>query len=505
MVCIDCRAPLDAEDGHELCPSCLGLDHLKEGLTELACMHCSCLSVACRKERLARVEGGQLLSARGSTVSLRSKKRPRAEKRETPARPPAKLSKVDLVAQRVDAMAAEFAELKAILLGRQQPAAAAAVASPAAAASASDDGEIPVLAPAVTYPEDDVLSTRASGSLDVVDDWVGQSVAASGEDVGPLSSLSPPRGSARAQGSVVLPTLKSALAQLGLDVPTMEAAPQSAFFQHTAGPSEFSVPPSAPYVAELQRCWADPRRFAHRTSDVRALANMRDAASYGLGPMPGIEPTLAAIIVSPDEALRPSARCPRPQCRITDDYICRGYEAAARAARIGNSMSHMLLALSQSVQSSEVEPPIRDLTDSLLQAFAYVAREQGRVMSHLTSARRQVWLAQSPLSEQCRKSLRSLPVVPGHLFGPAAQEALQRGLQVSQARRQYASLRQVRTPAWQPASVARQPPAAAPPAPQSRPPAARGFRQPSASQRARQGGAPGPHPPRGGGRRRRRQ
>lgn len=504
MICLDCRAPLDPDDGHELCPSCLGLDHLKEGLTELACIHCSCLSMACRKERLALVEGGKLPSVRGGTVPPGPQKRPRAERQEPPGRPPAKLSKVDLVAQRVDTMAAEFAELKAILLGRQQPAAAIATASSAVAAPASDDREMPMLSPAVTGPEDDVLSTRASESLATVDEW-DRPGATADEDVGPVSSLSSPRGSVRIQGSVVLPTLKAALAQLGLDVPATEAAPQSAFFQHTAGPSEFTVPPSAPYIAELQRCWADPRRFAHRTSDVRALANMRDAATYGLGSMPGVEPTLAAIIVSPDEALRPDARCPRPQCRITDDYICKGYDAAARAARIGNSMSHMLLALSQSLQSSEVEPAIRDLTDSLLQAFAYMAREQGRVMSHLTSARRQVWLAQSPLSEPCRRSLRSLPVVPGHLFGPAAQDALQRGLQVSQARRQYASLRQLRTPAWRPSSVARQPSATTPPAPQPRPPAARRFRQPSAGQRARQGGMPGHRPPRGGGRRGRRQ
>lgn len=451
------------------------------------------------------MEGDNLPSAQGGTVPPGPQKRHRLERREPPGKPPAKRSKVDLVAQRVDTMAAEFAELKAILLGRQQPVATPTVVSTAGAAPSSDGREPPALSPAVTGPEEDVLSTRASESLAIVDEWAGQAEATADDDVEPLSGQSSPTGSVRTQGSVVTSTLKVALARLGLDVPAAETAHQSAFFQHSTAPSGFSVPPSAPYIAELQRCWAVPRRFAHRTSDDRALANMQDAATYGLGSMPGVEPTLAAIIVSPDEALRPDARCPRPQCRITDDYICKSYDAAARAARIGNSMSHMLLALSQSLQSAEVEPPIRDLTDTLLQAFAYMTREQGRVMSHLTSARRQVWLAQSPLSEQCRRSLRSLPVVPGHLFGPAAQDALQRGLQVSQARRQFASLHQVRTQAWRPGSVVRQPSPGPSPAPQPRPSTARRFRQPPASQRDRQGGTPGPRPTRGGGRRGRRQ
>ncbi|CAL8393420.1 unnamed protein product [Arctogadus glacialis] len=53
-------------------------------------------------------------------------------------------------------------------------------------------------------------------------------------------------------------------------------------------------------------------------------------------------------------------------------------------------------------------------------------------MSSLTLARRKVWLAQSPLSEPCRRTLRTLPVVPGELFGPVAQRALNRGIQANQ-------------------------------------------------------------------------
>ncbi|KAL2091666.1 hypothetical protein ACEWY4_013929 [Coilia grayii] len=59
--CINCWAPLQPEDGHRECPSCLGVEHLRQGLTELACADCMCLSMAARTARLAIV--GPLLDA----------------------------------------------------------------------------------------------------------------------------------------------------------------------------------------------------------------------------------------------------------------------------------------------------------------------------------------------------------------------------------------------------------------------------------------------------------
>lgn len=61
-------------------------------------------------------------------------------------------------------------------------------------------------------------------------------------------------------------------------------------------------------------------------------------------------------------------------------------------------------------------------------------------------ARRKVWLAQSPLSEACRKTLRTLPVVSGQMFGPAAQQALERSVQVNKVKQQFADLRQAPLP-----------------------------------------------------------
>ena len=121
-----------------------------------------------------------------------------------------------------------------------------------------------------------------------------------------------------------------------------------------AGPStaSFSVPPSAPFIEELQRCWADPRHFSHIPSDLWALASIQDAVSHGLDRMPCIEPALAALILSPEEALRPDSCFPRSHWCLTDKLNGKSYDSAAWVVSIGNSMSPLILALSQTVQSS---------------------------------------------------------------------------------------------------------------------------------------------------------
>ena len=141
--------------------------------------------------------------------------------------------------------------------------------------------------------------------------------------------------------------------------------------------------------------------------------------------------------------------------------------------RIGNSLSHLMLALSTSLQQAAVEPSTQDLSDASLQAFALMSRELGRVMSTLVQTRRQVWLAQSPLTEACRKALRAVPVVPGELFGSAALETLERAAQARQTNLQLSGLHR---------SVS------APGRPRAPPAAPRGRYQPPRSYPAREEG-----------------
>ena len=75
----------------------------------------------------------------------------------------------------------------------------------------------------------------------------------------------------------------------------------------------------------------------------------------GLGHMPHVEPSIAALIVAPDEALKPDPKCPSTQCRVTDAYVCKAYDRAGDIGRLGNTLSHLLLALSTSLQDAQVE------------------------------------------------------------------------------------------------------------------------------------------------------
>lgn len=53
--CASCRAPLEMDDRHRECPSCLGLEHLHQDLTDMACVACVYLSMVARNARLAVV------------------------------------------------------------------------------------------------------------------------------------------------------------------------------------------------------------------------------------------------------------------------------------------------------------------------------------------------------------------------------------------------------------------------------------------------------------------
>lgn len=62
-----------------------------------------------------------------------------------------------------------------------------------------------------------------------------------------------------------------------------------------------------------------------------------------------------------------------------------------------------------------------------------IAGHYGKVMGSLVQERRQVWIAQLPLPESYGTTLHHLPLVPCQIFGPAAQEALDRRLVASEA------------------------------------------------------------------------
>ncbi|XP_042562141.1 LOW QUALITY PROTEIN: uncharacterized protein LOC122131476 [Clupea harengus] len=375
-ICASCRAPLEPEDGHMECPACLGVEHLRQGLTEFACMSCNCLSLTARAARLVEVETGTAQPHEGAHERVLRPTKRRSTARQTTVK--AKRKKSGL-AQKVDSVTTELESIKALLANLQPPTHTGQGGSVHARTPPADQAERspPTLSPVGSAQELDTLSTRASESLDM-----GQGDEAESYESAPHDSQTSSQDTARGTGVEpeagqlsIKSTLKAALARLGLDPVPVAVPPQNAFFRTAVQQTAFAVPPSAPYIEELQRCWADPRQFSHLPTNCRVLSAMQGASTYGLERMPNVEPSVAALILSPDEALRPHARCPRPQCRLTDDLIVRCYDAAARTARIGNSMSHLMLALTQTLQGTGDASASQGLCDSSLQAFAFMSRE----------------------------------------------------------------------------------------------------------------------------------
>ncbi|MEQ2304290.1 hypothetical protein AMECASPLE_025489 [Ameca splendens] len=118
--CMDCGAVLQAEDGHDLCPTCLGCDHLVEALSENPCMNCSFMPRALRVARLAQLcpqddaelpPSGQVAPLRRSkhcgetTVSVPPSRRNRAKSDQG-------------LATRVEQLSTELAEMKSMLQSR---------------------------------------------------------------------------------------------------------------------------------------------------------------------------------------------------------------------------------------------------------------------------------------------------------------------------------------------------------------------------------------------------
>lgn len=57
-ICFQCMAALQTEDGRDLCLPCLGVDHLKEALSNLY-TNCSFMPLSLRNECLAAVDSTQ--------------------------------------------------------------------------------------------------------------------------------------------------------------------------------------------------------------------------------------------------------------------------------------------------------------------------------------------------------------------------------------------------------------------------------------------------------------
>ncbi|KAI7793893.1 hypothetical protein IRJ41_005391 [Triplophysa rosa] len=229
---------------------------------------------------------------------------------------------------------------------------------------------------------------------------------------------------------------KMALAKLNLDLPSPTLGPSNLLRHPVVQPGDFQIPSCPDYTGVVFSAFrAAPSSRPDRVA--RTLAAMAEAQERGLGSMPPVESCISSLVVSPDEALKQELRCPNLECRRTDDLLVCAFNTVSGLTRLGNSMAHLLLALHSTMATTESDNTSFELLDASLQALGSVAFSSGKAFGLITQTRRQVWLAQSKLPEACRNSLRRLSLVPGQVFGPAAQEALERTACAAESRSQH--------------------------------------------------------------------
>lgn len=134
----------------------------------------------------------------------------------------------------------------------------------------------------------------------------------------------------------------------------------------------------------------DIRALSHPTSDGRALAAVQEVPKFGLGHMPAVEPTIAFLVISPDEVLREDAGYPRPRCRIMDDFLCRVHDAGAHMGRCS--------CCPRPIYMGPWVIPL-PVVWSGLQTYAFSTKELNRLLLTLVSVHLHAELVWPPLTE----------------------------------------------------------------------------------------------------------
>ncbi len=433
--CKLCPNTLLPDDGHDHCPSCLGIQHLKEAMTD-PCLYCAMLPLSERQLCLAELDPNSSASLAQPYIAPRH-----AQKRRTSAAagaPPTKkkcLPKTEnSLSKTVASLSSEMAEMKCLLQSLQPPVPTA----PTKTASVNESDFQPPNMIAL-----DALSMSASNSHFLDEELVDPAMQP-GPPQEALSGLSAAGGSSG--GSVhsssagqsspddILSILQMAMARLGLDR-SVQPAQSNVFFRQNAD-TTFTMPQCKDFVTEFSSALTSSNAPRRRSKSARTLDSMAEANSIGVARAPEIEQPVAALVVSPDEALRGNVHCPSAQCGRTDTFLKKAYESVAYITRAENTICQLLLASNATLESANVDPSVPQFLQTALLTMGHVTRELGTLSATLLTARRQVWLAQARLPEDCKKTLRELPIVPGHLFGPNISEQLEKRMKLSEATRQ---------------------------------------------------------------------
>ncbi|MGH0165594.1 UNVERIFIED_CONTAM: hypothetical protein FKN15_073652 [Acipenser sinensis] len=241
--------------------------------------------------------------------------------------------------------------------------------------------------------------------------------------------------------------VERATRHLGLEWPATEEPRRSLFESPLAqGQQSRTLPAFPDFVKEVQSTWGTPAS-APATSRKAAAFTMQGASEAGLASFPPVGAAFAALVKSPTlSGLVKDPTCPNKQCRITEVHLKRGYSAATEAVRLSNLASLLSVYQAALIKDLPDYPSVSlraelGLIAQLLVKLAQLnARAQGRSIASLVVARRQLWLSQARVQEHDKAPLLDAPITPGHTFGPAVEEMLQRSAKAKEASQQLATI-----------------------------------------------------------------
>ncbi|MGH0137257.1 UNVERIFIED_CONTAM: hypothetical protein FKN15_013258 [Acipenser sinensis] len=241
--------------------------------------------------------------------------------------------------------------------------------------------------------------------------------------------------------------VERATRHLGLEWPATEQPRRSLFESPLAqGQQSRTLPAFPDFIKEVQSTWGTPAS-APATSRKAAAFTMQGASEAGLASFPPVGAAFAALVKSPTlSGLVKDPTCPNKQCRTTEVHLKRGYSAATEAVRLSNLASLLSVYQAALVRDLPDYPSVSLRTElgliaQLLVKLAQLnARAQGRSIASLVVARRQLWLSQARVQEHDKAPLLDAPITPGHTFGPAVEEMLQRSAKAKEASQQLATI-----------------------------------------------------------------
>ena len=227
-------------------------------------------------------------------------------------------------------------------------------------------------------------------------------------------------------GSSLLTDVRAAALEIGLASPrdsAQEVAGQGIWAGVPLPKGDPPFPVAMGYTSMLRRSWGVVNPSDRWNPGCAVLKRLRYDPGEGLETMPPVEREVAEFTPLPPEKREGDPVHPSREGRAADRLVSRAFDAAMRAARVGNLLAISLASARR--QAEGVCPRLAATLTTALTLQSQVVRDLGESLSTTVRARRHLWLRESSLPVAVRDQLISLPVEPGRVFNASSRALLE--------------------------------------------------------------------------------